>query len=241
MARKPFERDQRLAFGSVAELYDSVRPSYPPEAARWMVGDTPRTILELGAGTGIFTRVLEALGHAVIAVEPDADMRALLAAGSTRVETHPGEAESIPLPDGSVDAVVTAQAHWWFDPARAYAEIARVIRPGGVFGAIWNIPDSRNPVAAQLNAIERGGAPADVPEPVLGAGFSSLEAQSFRHAASYTHEGILSLVSSRAYFIAAASEVRDGIEQAVTRLVATLPEPFELPYLAVARRATRLN
>ena len=144
-----------------------------------MVGDTPRRIVELGAGTGIFTRVLLASGHKVVAVEPDAEMEALLLARSPGVETCRGEAEAIPLPDASVDAVVCAQAHWWFDPERAYREIARVIRPGGVFGAIWNVPDSRNPLAAELNAIEGGGAPVDVPEPALGAQFSSLEATSF--------------------------------------------------------------
>ena len=104
MARVPFKAEQRLAFGSAAELYDSIRPSYPSEAARWMVGDTPRRIVELGAGTGIFTRVLLASGHKVVAVEPDAEMEALLAR-SPGVETCRGEAEAIPLPDASVDAV----------------------------------------------------------------------------------------------------------------------------------------
>ena len=76
------------------------------------------------------------------------------------METYHGEAEAIPLPDASVDAVVCAQAHWWFDPERAYGEIARVIRPGGVFGAIWNTPDSRNALAAALNAIGAATSPS---------------------------------------------------------------------------------
>ena len=145
MAPVPFKREQRLAFGSAAELYDAVRPSYPSEAVRWLVGEAPRRILELGAGTGIFTRVLEASGHEVVAIEPDAEMRARLLARSPGVQTYHGEAEAIPLPDASVDAVVCAQAHWWFDPERAYGEIARVIRPGGVFGAIWNTPTPATP------------------------------------------------------------------------------------------------
>ena len=236
MAPVPFKREQRLAFGSAAELYDAVRPSYPSEAVRWLVGEAPRRILELGAGTGIFTRVLEASGHEVVAIEPDAEMRARLLARSPGVETYHGEAEAIPLPDASFDAVVCAQAHWWFDPERAYGEIARVIRPGGVFGAIWNTPDSRNALAADLNAIG-----ADIPEPVLGARFSSLEAMSFPHAVTYTHETLLLLVKSRAYFIAAAPEIQQEIEQAVARLAATAPDPFELPYLAIARRAVRLD
>ena len=155
-------------------------------------------------------------------------MRARLLARSPDVETYHGEAEAIPLPDASVDAVVCAQAHWWFDPERAYGEIARVIRPGGVFGAIWNTPDSCNALAADLNAIG-----ADIPEPVLGARFSSLEAMSFPHAVTYTHETLLLLVKSRAYFIAAAPKIQQEIEQAVARLAATAPDPFELPYLAL--------
>src|SRR6202034_3215475 len=70
---------RRTSFGSAAGLYDASRPSYPPEAVRWMLGETPLRVVDLGAGTGIFSRLVASLGHDVVAVEPDAGMRARLA------------------------------------------------------------------------------------------------------------------------------------------------------------------
>src|SRR2546422_8646843 len=109
-----FQR-RRSSFGAAAELYDRIRPSYPADAVRWLVGDEPRRVVDLGAGTGIFSRLLASLGHEVIAVEPDDGMRAKLAATSPGVAALDGSAESIPLPDESVDAAVAAQAYHWFD------------------------------------------------------------------------------------------------------------------------------
>ena len=54
-----------------------------------------------------------------------------------------GTAEEIPLPDDSVDAVLVAQAWHWFDPERAIKEVARVLRPGGRLGLVWNTRDER--------------------------------------------------------------------------------------------------
>jgi hypothetical protein len=119
-----------------------------------------------------------------------------------------------------------------------FARTGLFLSPGGIF---WNVLDSRNALAAEFSAFEGGGAPADVPEPVLGVGFSSLEGMSFPHTATYTHETLLLLVKSRAYFIAAAPNAQLQIEQAVARLAATASDTFELPYLAVARRAVRLG
>jgi SAM-dependent methyltransferase len=66
------------------------------------------------------------------------------------VETHVGAAESLPVPDGSVDAVVAGQAAHWFDPAPTAAEMRRVLRPGGVVGLMWNFRDDRVPWVAAL-------------------------------------------------------------------------------------------
>src|SRR6476659_9885630 len=63
------------SFGAAAGLYDRIRPRYPLEALRWALGDAPREIVDLGAGTGILPRQLRELGHRVIAVEPDDEMR----------------------------------------------------------------------------------------------------------------------------------------------------------------------
>src|SRR5690348_15696538 len=100
---------QGLSFGSAAELYDRIRPSYPPAAVEWARGATPVRVVDLGAGTGILSRVIRALGHDVIPVEPDGAMRARLAGTTPGVTPLDGRAEHIPLPDEDVDAVMAGQ------------------------------------------------------------------------------------------------------------------------------------
>ena len=66
------------SFGSVADAYDRGRPSYPLEAAQWLTGERPATVLELGAGTGKLTRQLVELGHDVHATDPHEAMLTVL-------------------------------------------------------------------------------------------------------------------------------------------------------------------
>ncbi|HEY1178985.1 MAG TPA: class I SAM-dependent methyltransferase, partial [Phytomonospora sp.] len=135
-----------LSFGQAADAYDAIRPTYPREAVTWALGAKPVTVADLGAGTGILSRLLADEGHHVIAVDPDEQMLDALRAKSPAVaDARTGDAEHIPLADGSVDAVTAGQAYHWFDPERAHPEIARVLRPGGVFVPIWNIRDGSVP------------------------------------------------------------------------------------------------
>jgi SAM-dependent methyltransferase len=98
-------------------------------------------VVELGSGTGKFTRSLARLGAARVAIEPTAGMRRVFARTVPDVPALRGTAEAIPLPDGFADAVVAAQAFHWFDPDRALPEIARVLRRHGSIGMIWNLRD----------------------------------------------------------------------------------------------------
>ncbi|MCY1221064.1 putative methyltransferase [compost metagenome] len=144
-------------FASQADTYARGRPEYPAEIDTWLRGTlglrAGRTVLDLGAGTGKFTRRLVETGATVIAVEPVAQMRAQLATVLPSVQALEGSAEVIPLPDASVDAVVCAQAFHWFANARAMAEIGRVLRPGGRLGLVWNVRDESVDWVAQLTAI----------------------------------------------------------------------------------------
>ena len=133
------------AFGRAAEAYERGRPDYPAAAVRHLarvLGLVPgRTVVELGSGTGKFTRALGPLGVTRLAVEPSAGMRRVFGRTVPEVPVLPGTAEAIPLPDRFVDAVVAAQSFHWFRPVPALAEIARVVRPGGGLGLVWNIRD----------------------------------------------------------------------------------------------------
>ena len=130
------DRPLSLAFGSVAETYDRVRPPYfQPLLDRAEVVLELRSdacVLDLGAGSGRLTRELVARFGSVIAVEPDEAMRGLLDVGTVL----PGSAEKIPLVDASVDAVFVGEAFHWFDAAQAISEIARVLRGGGALAVI---------------------------------------------------------------------------------------------------------
>jgi SAM-dependent methyltransferase len=238
-----------LSFGSAAADYDRHRPSYPVAALRWALGETPRRVVELGAGTGILTRALRSLGHDVVPVEPDAAMRAQLEASTPGVTALPGTAEAIPLPDGSVDAVVAGQAYRWFDRAQAHPEIARVLRPGGIFAPVWNRRDESVPWVAALSAVAddaRGGRGVrdDVPELVsFGPRFAPLERAQFGHTVRTTFEGVVELIKTRSYYLTADAARRAEVEAAVRDLAVRFPElaggEFELPYRTIVYRAAR--
>jgi len=139
---------RELSFDSVADEYEQTRPTYPPALLDALPLDADGAVLDLGAGTGKLTRVLAARYRDVTAVEPLANMRAILERVVPGVTALPGSAERIPLDDGSVDGVFAAQAFHWFDQRVALPEIARVLRPDGVFAIIWNqgdddLPDPR--------------------------------------------------------------------------------------------------
>jgi ubiquinone/menaquinone biosynthesis C-methylase UbiE len=127
------------AFGAMAEEYERGRPGWPADAVSALLRRFgARTVLDLAAGTGKLTEVLASRAE-VVAVEPVDGMRRVLEARLPGVRALTGTAEAIPLPDASVDAVFVAEAFHWFDPERAVAEIARVLRPRGGLAVMWNL------------------------------------------------------------------------------------------------------
>jgi SAM-dependent methyltransferase len=148
-------------FGRSAGAYERGRPAYPDPAVDRLVAALPgRQVIDLAAGTGKLTRALVARGCEVVAVEPVAAMRALIAPPARAVD---GVAEATGLPGASADAVTVAQAFHWFDGPRALAEIHRVLRPGGVLALIWNRRDVRDELQQRITDLlepRRGGVPA---------------------------------------------------------------------------------
>lgn len=162
------------------ELYDRARPSYQPSVLSWIRKAVRKTdgeklnVLEIGAGTGIFTRAL--LAHPdwkddvgeLMAVEPSEGMREQFTKTTTSTQTtisvHPGHFASTPAPAAWADLLVIAQAfHWCPDHASAVKEFARVLKPGAPVVLVWNLEDRDTaPWVAQLrDRIERheGGTP----------------------------------------------------------------------------------
>jgi len=237
-------RDPGLSFGQAAAHYDRIRPGYPAEAVRRALGDPPARVVDLGAGTGLLTRVLLAEGFDVVPVEPDREMRAHLAATTPGVAVLAGSAEAIPLPDGSADAVVAGQAYHWFDPDRAHPEIARVLRPGGRFAAIWNTRDESVPWVADLTRAAHLGDGRSPEHRIddLGPLFGPVHRAEFRHATGHTADSLVDLIKSRSYYLTALPEGRERIEAAVRHVASTIGhDAFELPYVTEVYWAFRTS
>src|ERR1700677_165651 len=136
-------------FAAGAANYVAGRPEYPPQIETWLneeLGlDSSKSVLDLGAGTGKFSRSLLATGAKVIAVEPVPAMLDQLVRQYPEVEARSGSAEDIPLGDESVDAVVCAQSFHWFATPQALQEIHRVLKSGGALGLVWNLRDDSVP------------------------------------------------------------------------------------------------
>jgi len=139
---------RRLTFGAHADAYERARPAWPEEAARWLVPDDAKLVVELGAGTGKLTRAVAALGPRIVAVEPDPRMLAVLC--GIGLEGVEGTAEAIPFDDRVADAVVAGSSLHWFELELALPEIHRVLREGGRFAFGWNYRDDRHPAIARM-------------------------------------------------------------------------------------------
>jgi ubiquinone/menaquinone biosynthesis C-methylase UbiE len=247
----PASRDRRrCSFGPAAEAYERFRPTYPRAAVVWLAGEAPRRVLDVGAGTGKLTRVLLEAGHEVVAVEPDESMRATFATLLPEVELAAGSAEELPLPDSSVDVVVAAQAFHWFDLERAFPEIARVLRPGGIFGVLANLRDESVPWVAELGAVLHGedgtgySHEADAPES-FGPFFGAVERADFRQVQDLDVEGLVGLAASRSYALTLPDAERGALLARVEALAKREADRtgglLGLPYITVCDRAARIR
>ncbi|KAI0842307.1 S-adenosyl-L-methionine-dependent methyltransferase [Hypoxylon sp. FL0890] len=137
-----------------AASYDAYRPSYPPEAVEKFLTNLKvaqqfdAKIVELASGTGKFTELLAQRPERFLvkAIEPHQSMREkLVQKDLPGVEVVDGKAEKMPIADEWGDACIAAQSFHWFATPEALKEIQRVLRPGAVFGAIWNAEDYNKP------------------------------------------------------------------------------------------------
>jgi SAM-dependent methyltransferase len=247
----------QTGFNVDASRYARGRPDYPAEVTGWLRDslelEPGKTVVDLGAGTGKFTRRLIATGAQVIAVEPVAAMRERLTEDLPEVETLDGSAAAIPLPDASVDAIVCAQAFHWFATAEALAEMHRVLRPGGILGLIWNGRDDSVPwVRAAVDIIEpyEGNAPRFHTGAWRGVfpakGFGPLHEDRFAHEHRGAPETVIDDRLLSVSFISALPETeREAVVTKLRALIATDPAiagkaEIAVPYTTFAFTAEKL-
>lgn len=259
-----FMEEQATSFGNVAESYDRVRPGPPAEALDWLVPAGCRLAVDLAAGTGLFTRALAGRAAQVVAIEPDARMRAVLARQSPQVRVLEGWGEEMPLPDGCADALFVSTAWHWLDLARAVPEIARVLRPGGRLGVVWTSRDRGQDWVAELDLLRLPGVsdPLDgdgdvmrTPDDVRatldrehsvtlpdGAEFGGEEAASFRFTRTLPVDDVVEWLATNSAFITASAQDRAaGLDRCRAALLDRTggAGAIEMPMRSWCWRATR--
>lgn len=228
------------SFETVAAEYERHRPEYPEEALRWAADqlglEAGARVLDIGAGTGKLTRGLVALGFDVVAVEPGAPMLAQLREAVPEAEGHEAPAESIPLPDGNVDAAFAGQAFHWFDPERALPELHRVIRPGGGLGLLWNWWDERDPLQAELGVLigYAGHQPYRDDELPGLPWFREVGRTVVESAEESTPDALVGQLATTSAFLTAEPEEREDVLRSVDDMACRYGKRFPLPRFTYA-------
>jgi SAM-dependent methyltransferase len=229
------------SFDAVAGIYASVRPSYPPAAVEWLVGSGDDTIADVGAGTGIFTRLLLGRARRIVAVEPSAAMLAELREQLPGIEAVQGSGERMPLPDASADVVTFAQSWHWVDVDAASAEVARVLRPGGRLVLVWNLRDERVPWVRELGTAMRADGDhyrGEQNDPAVAEMFGEPERSHVEWVRNCTPAEIVADVRSRSYF----PLLSDGEQSDVVRAIGEVLDrqarggTVALPYVTASFR-----
>lgn len=196
-------------FSGKADDYDRYRPTYPTELADWLFARTnAKTVADIGAGTGKFTKLLLAKAEKVIAVEPNGDMLKKLYRNVPTAQIINASAENTSIADGSVDLVTAATAFHWFDEDKFKAECKRILAPNGRIAIIFNekiVDDlirecdeiSRIYCGYKGHAGKRSSAEGDAF--LRNEYFSEVEYAEFEHSVCYDEDGFVGNTLSRSY------------------------------------------
>jgi SAM-dependent methyltransferase len=225
MSLREWRRAQATSFGVAADAYERGRPPYPAGAIDWLVPAHATRVLDLGAGTGKLTRQLRERGLDVIAVEPSAGMRDQFRRAVPGVPVLGGTAEHLPLASGSLDAILVAQAWHWVEPSLAIPEAARVLRPGGRLGLLWNRRVEGVDWVSELSTIIGSSRSPDAgrASPQVGAPFGAVERFNVDWVHHLSPEAMIDWVASRSYVITLPEPQRESVLGHVRRLLADHP------------------
>jgi SAM-dependent methyltransferase len=258
MARMAVHEVAEQGFGREAGTYERVRPSYPAEAVGWLAGNLEigpgRTVVDVAAGTGKFTRLLVPFDATVFAAEPVEGMRESFATAVPGVPIVAAVAESLPIADGKIDAITVAQAFHWFDPDRSFEEFGRVLRPGGRAGLIWNARDRSsdwvNEVWSIMDRVEKRAPWRDHEnwrDSALGqrSGFGPIHTATFRHEQVLTSEDVVERLASVSHVAVLPPVEHERVLDEVRAVLTNHPETqgradLRIPYRVDAYWCERL-
>ena len=240
--------DNKALFSGKSDDYCRFRPSYPESSVQWLRARCPgENVVDIGAGTGIFTRLLRDCFSSVSAVEPNADMRNKFRDFLPEIICSDGTGEATGLPDHSTDLITVAQAFHWLEEEKFKQEAMRILRTGGKVAIIWNTPlpnafsEARDWVCQQYCPRFRAGhagkrSAAEGNDFLLHHYFHKVEVASFANPFAMDLEIFEGNMRSRSYTIGAdhsdypefMTELRAVFEQFSSNGIVTEPQETQI-------------
>jgi SAM-dependent methyltransferase len=214
--------DRSLRFTGRVAAYVQGRPGYPPAIVDLLesLGLPPGgLVVDVGAGTGIASRLFLDRGYRVVALEPNPEMRA--AARASGLDARDGRGEATGLDAACADLVLCAQAFHWMDRPAAWDEFHRIAKPGALVALLWNERVvTGDPFLEQLEALLRGHSAED-PRVSEGAGLRHWPGTTlveFRHAQPLDWPGLLARTSSMSYMPLSGTPEHEAMAAALRAL-----------------------
>ena len=232
----PAGPSRALSFDRATAQYAAARPGYPPalfDAVEQLAGRSLRgsRAVDVGAGTGIATRLLLDRGARVLAVEPGPGMAGELHRALPHVPVVRGDGNRLPLATASADLITYAQSWHWTDPSRSAPEALRVLRPGGALALWWNVSDHSVPWIDEQDARLRRffgagtsahGSPSRSPELPPGLGYVHRSVPWTRRVPLDTH--LANIGSHSAFLVLGDEAARRFLDEERARLAGLFPD-----------------
>lgn len=231
------------AFDHGSTTYDDVRPGYPTEVIQLATGF--KRIVDVGAGTGKLTALLEDAGHEILALDPSIDMLRVLHEAYPTVPAWQAVAEHTALANSSVDLVSCAQTWHWVDVPAAAAEFDRIIARDGAVLLVWNNLDTTIPWVHRLSRIMHAGdvlKPGFIPEVAAPWEISTTLRTTWEQ--EITPENIINLAHTRSYWLRSTPKIQQRVDNNLQwylyeHLEFAPGKPVALPYRCDAFILTR--
>jgi SAM-dependent methyltransferase len=249
------DRSRAESFGNVAQLYDRVRPTYPPELVDSLLSDGPRQVLDVGCGTGIAGALFAARGCVVTGVEVDARMAAI--ARTKGLEVEVASFEDWDDRGRRFELLISGQAWHWIEPRAGVAKAAAVLSDGGRVACFWNLGDPPAKLRERLDPVYDRLGPQDASLTVMlgnsthrgedaasafdASGlFGPAETRRFDWSRKYTTDEWLALIATHSDHLALGEQRLKALQAAVGAEIDAIGGSFEYPYLTTLVTATRV-
>lgn len=149
-------KNSKTRFSATVKNYDQYRPSYPSKLIDWIITITKikpsDTVVDIGCGTGISTRLFAEREFICFGVDPNEDMLEDARKRGSSAIYQKGDAENTHLQANFANLIISAQAFHWFAIDNTMPELKRILKPNGFCCAFWNVR-VQNPLTKSYEAI----------------------------------------------------------------------------------------